>query len=242
MIYQLDGTPPDIRFPDPTQAECDPDGLIAVGGDLSPRRLLNAYRQGIFPWYSEHQPVLWWSPDPRTLLYPEQLHVSRSLRRQMRRGGLTLRMDSAFDEVVAGCAGPRRDQDGTWILPEVQDAYIHLHHIGVAHSIELWERRRLVGGMYGVALGGAFFGESMFSLTPNASKIVMVHLCEQLLAHGFHFLDCQVFNPHLGRMGAVEVPRSVFLQQLDHALLSDADHRIWSQPPRDCASLACARP
>lgn len=240
MIFHLDGTPTDIRFPDPCHAEREPDGLLAVGGDLSPKRLLNAYRQGIFPWYSEHQPVLWWSPDPRTLIYPEQLHVSRSLKRALRRGGLTLRMDHAFEEVVEACAAPRPDQSGTWILPEVKRAYRELHEIGSAHSIELWQGRRLVGGMYGVALGAAFFGESMFSRIPSASKIVMAYLCEQLQAHRFHFLDCQVFNPHLGRMGAVMISRDEFLNQLARALVSDTSQAIWSQGPRDCAQLAMA--
>jgi leucyl/phenylalanyl-tRNA---protein transferase len=241
MIFQLDGTAPEMRFPNPAHAERDPDGLLAVGGDLTPKRLINAYSQGIFPWYSEHQPVLWWSPDPRTLIFPEQLHVSRSLRRQMRQGGLTLRMDSGYEEVLLGCAAPRRDQNGTWLLPEMREAYLQLYELDIAHSIELWQGKRLVGGMYGLALGAAFFGESMFSRVPSASRIVMVHLCEQLSAHGFHFLDCQVFNPHLGRMGAVQLPRQAYLERLRCALLSEADPRIWSQPSVDCARLAHAR-
>ena len=241
MIFQLDGTMPDMRFPDPAHAERDPDGLLAVGGDLSPQRLINAYSQGIFPWYSEHQPLLWWSPDPRTLIFPEHLHVSRSLRRQMRQGGFTLRMDAAFEDVLIGCAAPRRDQDGTWLLPEMREAYLQLHELGIAHSIELWQGKRLVGGMYGLSLGAAFFGESMFSLTASASKIVMVHLCEQLSAHRFHFLDCQVFNPHLGRMGAVQLPRREYLERLRCALLDEVDNGIWSQPPVDCKHLAHAR-
>jgi len=241
MIFQLDGTPPDTRFPDPQLAEKDPDGLLAIGGDLSHERLLNAYSQGIFPWYSEDQPLLWWSPNPRTVLYPQHVHVSRSLKRLMRRGGLTLRIDKAFEQVTAECAADRPGQDGTWLLPEMRAAYCELHDMGVAHSIELWQGRELVGGMYGVSIGAAFFGESMFSRIPSASRIVMVYLCEQLQRHHFHFLDCQVFNPHLGRMGAVEIPRSRFLEELQVALHSQADHGIWSCPPLDCSSLEHAR-
>lgn len=237
MIYQLDGTPPDTRFPDPRLAETDPNGLLAMGGDLSPRRLLSAYSQGVFPWFSEDQPLLWWSPDPRTVLYPQQVHISHSLRRQMRQGGLVLRTDTAFDDVMAGCAAPRADQDGTWILPSMREAYNALHESGVAHSIELWQGKQLVGGMYGVALGGAFFGESMFSRVSSASKIVMVFLCRELMRYGYRFLDCQVYNPHLARMGAIDIPRERFLLELQQALLIPAEPGLWSAPPVDCAEL-----
>jgi leucyl/phenylalanyl-tRNA--protein transferase len=237
MIFQLDGTPADTPFPDPILAEREPDGLLAIGGDLSCTRLLHAYRQGIFPWYGEGQPLLWWSPDPRTLLYPEEVHVSRSLKRRLRKGGLLLRLDSAFAQVTAACAAPRRGQDGTWLLPEMRAAYAALHRAGHAHSIELWRGGRLVGGLYGVAVGRAFFGESMFSLVPDASKIVMVYLAELLARHAFAFLDCQVFNPHLARMGAIEVPRARFLEELHNATADTAPPAAWREKPVPCEQL-----
>ena len=240
MIFHLDGTPADSDFPDPALATRDPDGLLAVGGELSRPRLLQAYRQGIFPWYSEGQPILWWSPDPRTVLYPEQIHVSRSLKKRLRRGGLTLQFDTDFDAVTAACAEPRNNQDGTWLLPEMRDAYAELHRHGDAHSIELWDEDRLIGGMYGVCIGTVFFGESKFSRAPDASKIVMVYLAEQMLAHGFRLLDCQVFNPHLARMGAVEIPRSRFLQELESAVATEPLPGMWLQSPVDCRELAYA--
>lgn len=237
MIYQLSGTPPDLPFPDPRLAETEPNGLLAVGGDLSRPRLLQAYRQGIFPWYAEGQPLLWWSPDPRTVLYPGQIHISRSLRRRLRKGGLELRIDSAFDQVTAACAEPRGDENGTWLLPEMRRAYAELHRHGDAHAIELWSDQALVGGLYGVAIGQAFFGESMFSRIVDASKIVMVYLAQLLAAHDYAFLDCQVFNPHLARMGAVEIPRDRFLRELRLATVRPGDAAIWQQPPRDCGLL-----
>ncbi len=240
MIFQLDGTPADTPFPDPALATREPDGLLAIGGELSRPRLMQAYSQGIFPWYSEGQPILWWSPDPRTVLYPEHIHVSRSLKRRLRRGGLTLKFDTDFEAVTHACAEPRSNQDGTWLLPEMRHAYTELFQHGDAHSIELWDDKNLVGGMYGVTLGCAFFGESMFSRVPDASKIVMVYLAEQLLAHQFVFLDCQVFNPHLASMGAVEIPRSRFLQQLRDAVSRSPRSGMWKASPVDCISLAHA--
>ena len=241
MIFQLDGTPPDTGFPDPQLAESEPDGLLAVGGDLSRARLLHAYHQGIFPWYAEGQPLLWWSPDPRTVLYPGDVHVSRSLRRRLRKGGLILRIDQAFEQVTIGCAAPREGQDGTWLLPEMRCAYSELHRAGDAHSIELWQEDELVGGLYGVSLGQAFFGESMFSRVPDASKIVMVYLAELLGRHGFAFLDCQVFNPHLASMGALEISRSRFLDELHAATAQPGDTQTWQHPPLDCRDLEHAR-
>lgn len=237
MIYQLSGTPADTPFPDPRLAETEPNGLLAIGGDLSRPRLLQAYRQGVFPWYSEDQPILWWSPDPRTVLYPGQVHVSRSLRRRLRRGGLELRIDSAFDQVTAACAEPRGDENGTWLLPEMRRAYADLYRQGDAHAIELWAGARLVGGLYGVAIGRVFFGESMFSRVADASKVVMVYLSELLSAHSYAFLDCQVFNPHLARMGAVEIPRGRFLDELRLATDGQPDGTIWRRPPCDCSHL-----
>lgn len=241
MIYQLNGTAPETTFPDPARAEREPDGLLAIGGDLHPRRLLQAYAQGIFPWYSEDQPILWWSPDPRTVLYPSKVHVSRSLRKLLRRGGLSLRIDTAFDAVTRECAAPRTDQEGTWLSPEMQLAYQHLHCLGVAHSIELWRQQELVGGLYGLGIGGAFFGESMFSRVTSASRVVMVFLCERLLAFGYHFLDCQVFNPHLESMGAEEIPRARFLDELAAAVSAPEPTGMWQAQPLDCAHLEHAR-
>ncbi|HEY9149013.1 MAG TPA: leucyl/phenylalanyl-tRNA--protein transferase [Gammaproteobacteria bacterium] len=203
------------HFPDPQYALVEPDGLLAVGGDLSPARLLNAYRQGIFPWYSDGQPILWWSPNPRCVLYPEQLKVSRSLRKTLRKQPFQVTLDRAFAEVIAACSEPRPDQDGTWITEEMQQAYIQLHRIGLAHSVECWEGERLVGGLYGVSLGKVFFGESMFSRRSDASKVALVHLAEQLKMWGFGLIDCQVYSEHLASLGAQEVPRETFLEQLD---------------------------
>ena len=227
MIFQLDGTPPGIPFPDPSLAETDPDGLLAVGGDLSVERLVNAYRTGIFPWYSEGQPILWWSPDPRTVLYPEHIHIARSLKRQMRAAPLDFRLDTAFAQVTSACAAPRAHQDGTWLLPEMRAAYQALHKAGIAHSAELWQGDRLVGGMYGLAIGGVFFGESMFSRITSASRMVMVVLSQLLLKHRYRMLDCQVYNPHLERMGAVEIERGHFLATLrDTVALPEPD--LWA--------------
>lgn len=238
MIYRLDNTTPQQRFPDPAQAEEEPNGLLAVGGDLHPQRLLNAYATGVFPWYSDDQPILWWSPDPRTVLYPEDIHVSRSLRKQMRRGGCQLRIDSDFEQVIRTCAEPRRDEAGTWLVPEMQEAYLTLHRLGYAHSIELWQGDTLVGGLYGVALGAAFFGESMFSRIPSASRITMVYLCARMAAVGGRLIDCQVFNPHLARMGAREIPRSQFLAELATALRQPIDPNAWLVEPLDMKRLA----
>ncbi|RMG34241.1 MAG: leucyl/phenylalanyl-tRNA--protein transferase [Gammaproteobacteria bacterium] len=231
MIYRLDNTTPQQHFPDPAQAEEEPNGLLAVGGDLHPRRLLNAYASGIFPWYSDDQPILWWSPNPRTVLYPDAIHVSRSLRKQMRRGGCELRIDSDFEGVIRACAAPRHDDAGTWLLPEMQEAYLALHRLGHAHSIELWQDDDLVGGLYGIALGAAFFGESMFSRVPSASRMTLVYLCARMSRFGGSLIDCQVFNPHLARMGACEIPRERFLAELGTALRSSIDPRIWRADP-----------
>lgn len=237
MIFALDGTPPNQRFPHPRHAETDPDGLIAVGGDLSPERLLRAYRQGIFPWYSKGQPILWWSPNPRTLLYPKEIHIARSLRREMRKQDYQLKLDQAFDQVLLDCAAPRTHEPDTWLLPEMRSAYSELHRLGHAHSIELWSNETLVGGMYGLAIGRAFFGESMFSRVPSASRVVMVYLSWLLQQHDFAFLDCQVFNPHLQRMGAREVARPEFLTQLAQSIDATPSGAIWQSPPISCQQI-----
>lgn len=207
----------DPRFPDPALA--DVDGLLAVGGDLSPERILAAYRRGIFPWFERHQPLLWWSPDPRACLHPSEAHVSHSLAKVLRHGRFGIRVDTAFERVIRACARtPRRGQRGTWITADMQAAYTVLHRRGWAHSVEAWREGRLVGGLYGLALGGAFFGESMFSLEPDASKACFAALARALDEAGFTLLDCQIGNPHTASLGARVVARSEFLARLDVAL------------------------
>ncbi|MCB1795215.1 MAG: leucyl/phenylalanyl-tRNA--protein transferase [Candidatus Competibacteraceae bacterium] len=202
-------------FPHPDRALTEPDGLLAAGGNLTPRRLLRAYRMGIFPWYSADQPILWWSPDPRLVLLPECLKVSRSLRKTLRKRVFTITADTAFEQVVAACAGPRQGEPGTWITSEMYRAYCRLHRLGHAHSIETWQQGELVGGLYGVALGQVFYGESMFSWISDASKIALVALTAQLQRWEFAVIDCQVTTTHLLSMGAVDIPRSSFLQLLE---------------------------
>ena len=202
-------------FPHPDRALTEPDGLLAAGGNLTPRRLLRAYRMGIFPWYSADQPILWWSPDPRLVLLPECLKVSRSLRKTLRKGLFAITADTAFEQVVAACAGPRQGEPGTWITSEMFRAYCRLHRLGHAHSIETWQQGELVGGLYGVALGQVFYGESMFSWISDASKIALVALTAQLQRWEFAVIDCQVTTAHLLSMGAVDIPRSSFLQLLE---------------------------
>ena len=204
-------------FPDPERSE--PDGLLAVGGDLSVERLVAAYAAGIFPWYSEDMPILWWSPDPRLVLFPEELHVSRRLRRTMRSGRYAVRADTAFERVIRRCSEkPRPGQDGTWITPDMIEAYVRLHRRGLAHSVEAWEGGDLVGGLYGVSLGAAFFGESMFADLPDASKVAFATLVEWLAGRRFDLVDCQVQTAHLRRFGARDVPRREFLGRLSRAL------------------------
>jgi leucyl/phenylalanyl-tRNA--protein transferase len=197
-------------FPPLAHALDDPDGLLAIGGDLAPARLLEAYRRGIFPWYADGQPILWWSPDPRMVLAPDQIHVSRSLAKRLRNGGFELSFDRDFAGVIDACAAPRGRHGGTWITPAMRDAYLALHARGHAHSIECWHDGRLCGGLYGVALGRVFFGESMFSRTPDASKVAFVHLARALAAWGYQIIDCQVHTAHLARLGAWPMPRARF--------------------------------
>ena len=194
------------------------EGLLAVGGDLSPERLLLAYRGGIFPWYSEDQPILWWSPDPRLVLIPGEMHVSRSLRKTVRKGVFSVTLDQDFRAVIEHCAEIRGEgRDGTWITPEMAAAYCRLHEMGHAHSVECWSGGRLAGGLYGVALGGCFFGESMFSLQPDASKVALYSLVEQLKRWEFSVIDCQQSTEHLLSLGAREISRTAFLEMIDKA-------------------------
>lgn len=204
--------PPDA-FPSPHLALRDPDGLLAVGGDLSPERLLAAYRRGIFPWFNEGQPILWWSPDPRAVLLPDELHVSRSLRRTLKRDGFTVSMDQAFDAVIAGCAESRAST-GTWITPEMRQAYESLFELGDAHSVEVWQGETLAGGLYGVAIGRLFAGESMFSAVTDASKVALVSLVHRCRALGVELIDCQLPTPHLETLGCQRLPRADFLQRV----------------------------
>jgi leucyl/phenylalanyl-tRNA--protein transferase len=198
-------------FPPVERAMRDPNGLLAAGADLSPTRLLDAYAHGIFPWFGDDDPVLWWSPDPRMVLWLAEMHVSRSLRRTIRSRTFTVTADRAFADVMAGCAGPRNGPGGTWITPEMRQAYERLSVLGYAHSVETWSDGALVGGLYGVALGRVFFGESMFTRQPDASKVALVHLVRQLERWGFAAIDCQMSTEHLASLGAREVPRSDFL-------------------------------
>lgn len=229
-IYRLTDA---LIFPSPQLAE---DGLLAVGGDLRRERLLTAYGNGIFPWYSEGEPILWWSPDPRMVLFPEEMHVSRSLRRLLRRGRYTLSFDRAFDRIIQACAQiPRRGQDGTWITREMKAAYRDLHQAGYAHSIECWQEGELAGGLYGVSLGACFFGESMFSRISGASKASLAVLAAQCHQWQFDMIDCQVPHPHLARLGAREIPRTAFLERLRHAVKQETRLGPWQLEidPRD---------
>jgi leucyl/phenylalanyl-tRNA--protein transferase len=206
-----------IAFPPPDHAT--PDGLLAVGGDLSSERLLLAYQLGIFPWYEEGQPILWWSPDPRLVLDLEDLRITTRLRRTLRKGTFKVTFDTAFAEVIRACAEvPRKGQDGTWITQEMEQAYIGLHQEGYAHSAESWLNGELVGGVYGVSLGRSFFGESMFFRKTDASKVAFATLAQQLKCWGFHMIDAQVTTRHLLTLGAKEIPRRLFLKRLQMSL------------------------
>ena len=205
---------PDDPFPPVTAALADPPGLLAAGGELSATRLLDAYRRGIFPWFSAGQPILWWSPDPRMVLFPRELKVSRSLGKAMRGRHYEVRADTSFRAVMQACATPRPEQDGTWITDEMIAAYCTLHERGIAHSIETWIGGELAGGLYGIALGRVFYGESMFTHAANASKIALVHLARQLERWQFGMIDCQVRTRHLASLGACEIPRADFMRKL----------------------------
>ena len=231
MIFRLNNDPT-YPFPDVELAETEPNGLLAVGGDLTEMRLLKAYRQGIFPWYSEGEPILWWSPDPRMVLYPQQVKVSRSLRKTLRKGEFQISFDHAYNRVIKACAGPRKDTPGTWLVNEMISAYRRLHELGFAHSVEVWRDGDLAGGLYGVAIGGVFFGESMFSRITDSSKIALVALCHQLLEWGFRLIDCQVYTQHLQSMGAQEIPREQFCQQLEIWCNLPGMPGHWSSLPR----------
>ena len=200
----------------PPLEEATVEGLLAIGGDLSSERLLAAYRKGIFPWYNPGQPILWWSPDPRTVLYPNRLRISRSLRKSLRHRHFHITTDKAFDRVIVGCAESKRDGTvtGTWITADMRSAYLNLYQLGYAHSVETWQHNRLVGGLYGVAIGGIFFGESMFSVNRDASKVALAGLVSQLLQLEFRLIDCQLPSTHLFSLGAQSIPRMEFVEEL----------------------------
>ncbi|HOL65062.1 MAG TPA: leucyl/phenylalanyl-tRNA--protein transferase [Accumulibacter sp.] len=225
MIPWLEGKTP---FPPLDQALREPNGLLCAGGDLTPQRLLKAYQHGIFPWYAAGEPILWWSPDPRMVLLPDELHISRSLRRSLRSGSYQVRLDSAFTEVIHACAStPRAGQQGTWITHEMQHAYWRLFELGIAHSVETWAGEQLVGGLYGLAIGRMFYGESMFTRRTDASKIAVAHLARYLDEEGFGMIDCQMSTSHLASLGAREIPRARFIDRVRELVSHDWQAGHW---------------
>ena len=224
MITLLHGDSP---FPPVHHALQKPNGLLAMGGNLSAQRLIKAYRHGIFPWFNVGEPILWWSPDPRMVLYPADFKISRSLRKILRSRVYEIRVDSAFEQVMEACAAPRRNHAGTWIHQEMITAYSQLHALGLAHSVEVWINKELVGGLYGVSMGRMFYGESMFSLRPNTSKIALAHLCAQFQQWGYGMIDCQMNTPHLASLGAREIPRTEFIHHLTELIHYPAPSLTW---------------
>ena len=224
MIPWLEGAP---GFPPLERALTEPNGLLAAGGALDPQWLLAAYRQGIFPWFNPGEPILWWSPDPRLVLLPDELRISRSLRKTLRRRHFEVRVDSAFSMVIAACAAPRAPALGTWISAEMRAAYLTMHELGYAHSVECWRDDHLVGGLYGMALGKVFFGESMFSIDTDASKVALAHLVRFLRLKGYVMIDCQMKTAHLMSMGAREISRQQFRDTLDQHACTLQPLRRW---------------
>lgn len=226
-LHWLDPRDPNQPFPPAHKAMRDPNGLLAIGGDLSVPRLIRAYASGIFPWYNPNEPILWWCPDPRAVLEPGEFHVSHSLAKRLKQADYSASLDSAFVEVLEACTATRRGSHGTWLGPDMKRAYLELQEQGFAHSAEVWRNGRLIGGLYGVALGRAFFGESMFSIEADGSKIALYWLCRQLRAWGFELIDCQIASQHLQSLGAVEMPRERFLLRLRQAMLHAGRHGPW---------------
>lgn len=217
----------DAPFPPVMQAMKKPNGLLAVGGDLSAQRLLEAYSHGIFPWFNTGEPILWWSPDPRMVLLPQAFKISRSLHKALRNMGYEVRTDTAFEQVMRACAAPRAGQPGTWIHEDMITAYTALHQMGMAHSVEIWMDKELIGGLYGVSIGRMFYGESMFSRRANASKIALAHLCAQLQRWEYGMIDCQMSTPHLASLGAREIPRTDFIQRLQELIHYPNPNTAW---------------
>ena len=227
-IPRLDADP-GSPFPASDQALEEPNGLLAWGGDLQPERLLNAYRSGIFPWYTQGQPLLWWSPAPRCVIFPANVHISKRTRRRYNSGQFTLTADRDFEGVILACSEDRGDSSGTWITKEMLAAYSELHRLGHAHSIEAWHNDQLAGGIYGLAIGSIFFGESMFTRQADAGKIALIALCKQLAHWSFGMLDCQVSNPHLIRMGAEEISNPVFERLLAEGIVKIRRKGLWTR-------------
>ena len=236
-VTWLTADDPADGFPPVSAALREPDGLLAAGGDLSTARLLSAYRQGIFPWSTDNEPLLWWSPDPRCVFLPGDFQVARRLRREIRRSTAEIRINTAFAEVIRACAGPRRSEQGTWITAEMLSAYRSLHAMGWAHSIEVWQDNELCGGLYGLAIGRAFFGESMFSARPNMSKMAMLYLARQMSDGFLDILDCQVESGHLRSLGARTMPRARFRTLLDSVCNPAEPLTGWPHTPLQCADL-----
>lgn len=216
----------EIAFPPPDHAT--EEGILAVGGDLSPERLIEAYRNGIFPWYSREDPIIWWSPDPRFVVFPDSVRISRSMRKILKRKEFTITFDNCFKEVIDNCSAPRKGEPGTWITSEMREAYLRLHSIGLAHSVEAWQDGKLAGGLYGVSLGKNFFGESMFTKVSNASKAAFFTLAQFLRENSFNIIDCQIYTPHLAGLGAVEIERKLFIEIIQSSPLDDTITGSWS--------------
>jgi leucyl/phenylalanyl-tRNA--protein transferase len=227
QLIQLDSRNPGQAFPPLDLALSDPEGLLAFGGCLSPQRLLNAYRHGIFPWYGPGEPILWWSPNPRLVLFPDRLQVSRSLGKTLRRQIFDVTFDMAFSKVMQECAAPREGQHGTWITQDMLAAYCELHRLGCAHSVEAWQNGVLAGGLYGVTIGRVFFGESMFHRQRDASKVAFVHLVQRLISWGYRLIDCQVSSGHLLSLGAQEIPRTQFAELIGDWCGTPAADSAW---------------
>lgn len=238
-IRTLNASDPPDSFPNPADTEVAlgyPDGLVAVGGDLSPDRLIEAYRRGIFPWFNEDQPILWWSPDPRAVIYPECFHMSRSLARTVRQKDWEYSLNQSFPDVIHGCA-TNRGEYGTWITPDMQSAYASMHKLGYAHSVESWYQGQLAGGIYGLRLGDVFFGESMYSDVSGGSKVAISGLIQICLDAGIKMLDCQLPSPHLQTLGMVELPRQEFLAILAREITATNSNSGWNFSPRAAAEL-----
>jgi leucyl/phenylalanyl-tRNA--protein transferase len=223
----LDANNPEQEFPTLNKALSVPDGLLAIGGCLSKKRLLNAYRHGVFPWFNPDDPILWWSPDPRLVLFPHQLIISRSLKKTLRKAVFSVSFDQAFDDVINACAKPRQQSTGTWITSEMNHAYRELHQLGMAHSVEAWRDGKLVGGLYGVAIGQVFFGESMFHTQTDASKVAFVCMVQHLKDWDYQMIDCQVHTDHLASLGAEEIKRDEFKKLLTHYCDAPVQSNAW---------------
>ena len=240
-LYWIDPQLPADQFPDLRYALEEPNGLLAFGGDLSAERLIAAYERGIFPWYSKDEPILWWSPNPRSVIFPEKFKLSRSLKKTIKKRHFTITLDTCFSDVISKCSQPRSYSSDTWITEEMMQAYIRLHDLKIAHSVEVWKDEELVGGLYGVSLGKAFFGESMFSTASDASKVALAYLIEQVKIWGFKLIDCQVSSEHMSSLGAVDIPRDMFMQLLSNECSGETRLKQWSFDP-DITDTILERP